>query len=315
VVIIRPFRHSDLEAIISIAQVAFAEEQLALGSTPEDFVGEIRMVARGRLIPFKILSALAGYKWEILVAEVDGSVVGCAGYLGRGQMELANLMVHPDYRRRGIGQALLEKRLERLTERGYSSVVTTILASNQASLGNVAKQGFECYDRFTLWESLLPLEQAHPVMVNPITSRPIQPADIAAFKAIETQIADPLWLAVQGTAASNYFLPLGERLLNRFTGGQRWTRVFLKEEKVIGFLTANSSRSQTKGIVARPVVAEENLDDLPAMLQEAAAWMIQLGKTAVQMAVPDEREQLVTQLESAGWVKSQSWLRLVKWLR
>jgi hypothetical protein len=38
------------------------------------------------------------------------------------------------------------------------------------------------------------------------------------------------------------------------------------------------------------------------------------GKTAVQMGVPDEREQLAAQLESAGWVKSLSWLRLV-WLK
>jgi hypothetical protein len=63
-----------------------------------------------------------------------------------------------------------------------------------------------------------------------------------------------------------------------------------------------------------PVAADENLVHLPAMLDEAAVWLMELGKTAVQMAVPDEREQLAAQLESAGWVKSHSWLRLVKWL-
>lgn len=51
------------------------------------------------------------------------------------------MMVHPQYRRQGIGQALLEKRLQNLVENGYPSVTTTILASNEASSGNVSKQG------------------------------------------------------------------------------------------------------------------------------------------------------------------------------
>ena len=49
-------------------------------------------------------------------------------------------------------------------------------------------------------------------------------------------------------------------------------------------------------------------------LAEAATWLRQMGKTAVQMAVPEGREQLAAQL-SVGWVKCQSWLRLVKWLK
>ena len=51
------------------------------------------------------------------------------------------------------------------------------------------------------------------------------------------------------------------------------------------------------------------------MLAEAATWLRQMGKTAVQMAAPEGREQLAAQLKRAGWVKCQSWLRLVKWLK
>jgi hypothetical protein len=46
-----------------------------------------------------------------------------------------------------------------------------------------------------------------------------------------------------------------------------------------------------------------------------AAWLMQLDKTAVQMAGPDVQEQLAAQQESAGWVKSRSWLRLAKQLK
>jgi hypothetical protein len=118
----------------------------------------------------------------------------------------------------------------------------------------------------------------------------VQPADAAVFKALEAQIANPLWLEVQGSAVSNYLSSWGERLLNRFTNTQQWTRAFCREEQIIGFLAVATSGGQPKGVMARPVVADENLVHLPAMLDEAAAWLMELGKTAVQMAVPDERE-------------------------
>ena len=86
----------DFNTLTRTANVSFAEEDTARGETPESFVQQVRMVTRGRMIPFKVLTALAGYKWEIFVAEVDGAVVGCGGFLGRKKMELANLMVHPD---------------------------------------------------------------------------------------------------------------------------------------------------------------------------------------------------------------------------
>lgn len=156
---IRPFRYTDLDALSHIAEVSFAEEHTVRGETPESFARQVKMITRGRMIPFKVLAALAGYRWELFVAEADGKVVGCGGYVGRQHMELSNLMVHPQYRRRGIGQALLEKRLQRLAEKGYRFVTTTILASNQASLGNVNKQGFEVFDRYSILETPLPLQQ------------------------------------------------------------------------------------------------------------------------------------------------------------
>jgi len=81
------------------------------------------------------------------------------------------------------------------------------------------------------------------------------------------------------------------------------------------FPGGHHSSGQAKGVLARPVVADENLDYRPVMLAEAATWLRQMGKTAVQMAAPEGREELAAQLERTGWVKCQSWLRLVKWLK
>lgn len=264
------------------------------------------------MIPFKLLTAVAGYKWEIFVAKVDGEVVGCGGFLGRKTMELANLMVHPQFRRRGIGRALLQRRLQRLEELGYPYVTTSILATNEASLGNVHQQGFEVFDRYTYLEAPLPLPNATTLKARELLSRPIQPSDKPAFTALETHISTPVWLRIEGSASDNYFLSWGDRLMGSLTGTKRWARTFFRDDELIGFLAAVTSGSQTKGGLARPVVADENLADLPAMLHEAAGWLEQLGKTTVQIAVPDVQQKFMQVLQEQEWRPTQTWVRLVR---
>lgn len=311
---IRQFRYTDLESVISIAKVSFAEEYVARGETPEGFAKQVRMVARGRTLPFKLLTRVSGIKWQLFVAELDGKVVGFGSYLGRTKMELANLMVHPDYRRQGIGQALLEKRLEYLREQGYPFVTTTILASNQASLGNVRKQGFEVFDQFTIWEKSLSQQVKTGGLKNDLHSLTLQSSDKAIFKELERRIVDPAYLQIQGSAIALYFPSLGGRLMNRFATTQQWTRAFSKDEITIGFLLANTSTNQNKGTVGRPMVLDKHVNYLLPMLNEAMIWLKNLNKTAIQISVPNKRESIIEILQSSGWIKTQSWVRLIKQL-
>ena len=63
-----------------------------------------------------------------------------------GRMTITNLMVDPEYRRQGIGQALLVQRLERMTERGFPFAMAQVLETNTASLQNLRKQNFEVFN-------------------------------------------------------------------------------------------------------------------------------------------------------------------------
>lgn len=311
---IRQFRYTDLEAVIHIAKVSFADEYFARGETPEGFAKQIRMVAKGRMLPFKLLTTLSGIKWKLFVAELEQQVVGFGSYLGRTQVELANLMVHPDYRRQGIGQALVEKRLEYLREHGYSFVTTTILASNQASLRNVKKQGFEVFDQFTIWEKSLLEPMKAGELRNDLLSLSLRSSDRAVFTELERQIVDPAYFQVQGSAVPLYYPSFGSRLMNRFATTQQWTRSFSKDGSTIGFLLADTSASQNKGIVGRPIILDKQVDYLPTMLNEVMAWLNSLNKTAIQISVPNKRESIIEILQSNDWSKTQSWVRLIKYL-
>jgi GNAT superfamily N-acetyltransferase len=272
------------------------------------------------MIPFRLFSALAGYKWAIFVAEKDGVIVGSASYLGSGndRVNLANLMVHPDHRRQGVGQALLEKRLEVLTQKGCALATTTIVADNLPSLNNVAKQGFEPFSRYSLWESSLPLKWGEAVQPEFVASRPVQAADIAYFKTLEASVFSPIWLQTRGSIAAAYFPSPISRLNTWFSRTNSWTRLFTKDSVVVGFLLGRTSARQIKGAVSRPIVAPENHHLLPAMLSEAGDWLAQMGKDSLQLTLSDdptpEREWLIQQLNAAGWIHKQAYVQLVKWL-
>lgn len=307
---IRQFRYTDLDAVIHIAQLSFADEYRARGESPDSFSRQIRMAARARMIPFRLLTAFSGINWGLFVAEKGGEVVGFSSYLGRETVELANLMVHPDYRRQGIGNALLEMRLQALSRLGYPFVTTTILASNHASLANVEKQGFKVFERLTVLEAPLPLEDKQAK--HNLISRSIQKSDKVVFLQIENQLSNLAWRHIQKSAELNYFHSVGNRLMNRLTNTQYWIRVFTNNETIVGFLLVNTSPDQAKGMLSRPMILDENIEHLPAMLNEAALHLTHLGKSTVQIGVPDERHKIIESIQNGGWVKIHTWVRLIK---
>ncbi len=80
----------------------------------------------------------------LLVAEADGSVVGTlvAAWDGwRGNMY--RLAVHPSYRRRGIGGALIAAGERRLQSQGAGRVTALVAHANEAARAAWAAAGYE----------------------------------------------------------------------------------------------------------------------------------------------------------------------------
>lgn len=83
-----------------------------------------------------------------LVGEVDGSVVGYAGLwriLDEGH--ITNVAVHPDYRKRHIGELLVANLLKENLESGIRAFTLEVRVSNEAALRLYRKFGFEVAGR------------------------------------------------------------------------------------------------------------------------------------------------------------------------
>jgi len=206
-VTIRKFKYTDVDDFIRLSNISFAEENVASGITPEDFEHETRRIFRWKMLPYKLLTAMMGIQWEGFVAEKDGKVVGGGMYIGRNnRMSITNLMVDPEYRRQGIGQALLIRRLGRMTERGFPFAMAQVLETNTASLQNLRKQNFEVFNQYSVYEHALPLPDINDSTMPPITVREISRSDRALFKEIEKKTTPQSVLSIKGSIESQYFL-------------------------------------------------------------------------------------------------------------
>ena len=78
-----------------------------------------------------------------MVALEDDRVVG---YVGSqtvcGETDMMNIAVHPDYRRRGIAQSLIEVLIRELKNRGSICLTLEVRCSNDSAIGLYEKMGF-----------------------------------------------------------------------------------------------------------------------------------------------------------------------------
>jgi len=79
-----------------------------------------------------------------VVAEISGRMVGYAGLWSIvDEGHITNVAVHPDFRRKGIGEALISVLLNHTIEKGIRSHTLEVRASNDPAISLYKKFGFE----------------------------------------------------------------------------------------------------------------------------------------------------------------------------
>jgi phosphinothricin acetyltransferase len=116
--------------------------------------------------------AAHGPEHPVLVAEIEGSVVGFGALSPWAQrpawhhtVELSSY-VDQEWRRHGVGRALMDALLERAVATGHHALIGQIVADNQASITLSASMGFvevgrlrEVGDKFGRWHDVVLVER------------------------------------------------------------------------------------------------------------------------------------------------------------
>jgi ribosomal protein S18 acetylase RimI-like enzyme len=310
--LLRNFRNNDLEAVTRLAHLSFSDPTLQEGGTPEAVANRLRSLRRGHM---RLLTRLLRYRLEMIVAEVDGNVAGFVMVTGHDNMNMNTLMVDPQYRRCGIGAALLEESFRRIHSWGYPFATAEVLTTNLPSAQLCQKVGFEVYDTYTTYETPLPLSQpAEHSPRNWVTLRPMQEGEQAAFAEIERKLVSAVDLQVRGSASRIFFPSLFRRLVDYREHKQYQAWAVEKDGRRVGFQYIQSSLGNPKGTINRPLLPDAHLNFLPSIVEMAGDWFAELGKNTLRLDVPAERPHLLDNLTNWSWQPSVQWLCLVKWL-
>jgi GNAT superfamily N-acetyltransferase len=170
---------------------------------------------------------LSGYVWE-----EQGCLVGNLSLIpfylhGRKCYLIANVAVHPDYRRRGIARALTSKALEHARARQASAAWLHVREENDPALRLYLSLGFVERARRTTWHSLAPGAEVFPTPflppISPVTVCPAEPRHWPQEQAWLRNIYPPEiawhppvnWWAVRpGLWGELYRLLIGMRVRN-----------------------------------------------------------------------------------------------------
>ena len=90
------------------------------------------------------IDLLADDRWQTLIAENDGKMVGYACYLAEaGECHLANIAVDSDYRRKSVAKQILSHILEVAAENGCEDILLEVRVSNKQAISFYRGFGFE----------------------------------------------------------------------------------------------------------------------------------------------------------------------------
>lgn len=155
---LRPFdARRDLKAVADLVELCFAD---TLDADGKSYLRRLRSAAKSAgLLRWTALFTeyasvpLSGYVWE-----QDNRLVGNINlipyYVGSRRFYLiANVAVHPEYRRQGIARNLTEKAIEHARRRGTPSIWLHVRQENDAAVELYRLQGFVERARRTTWYS------------------------------------------------------------------------------------------------------------------------------------------------------------------
>lgn len=238
----------DLHAVADLVELCFADR---LDEDGRKYVQQMRSTAsRTSLLNWanstndRTSMLLGGFIWldgEKLVGNLSLLPVTASGQ--RAYL-IANVAVHPEYRRRGIGRELTEAAFEYIQMRNVKWSWLQVDDDNLAALELYQGAGFNEVVRRTTWHS------------NPnksgMVEKPSQKLKITSRKAKDWPLQKD-WLDNLYPPEVRWHLPLRRHLLKPGLSGsfnrlmnEQWVRQWSvrRDGKLLGVLTRQSSRSQ-----------------------------------------------------------------------
>jgi ribosomal protein S18 acetylase RimI-like enzyme len=307
---LRPFdARRDLGAVADLIELGFAE---TLDEDGRSYLKQMRDAARNLgwfgwagIAPWSSVPG-AGYIWE-----ENGKVVGNLSLIpylmgGRRYFLIANVVVHPDYRRRGIGRALTEKGIEHGRRAAAPAVWLHVREENASAIALYQRLGFRERARRTTWNS----------------SGSATPSQLEAGVQIGPRqrghwSSQRLWLEQNYPPELTWSIPLKlntlrpgiwSELVHWFSARsvQQWS--VQRDQALAGVAAWRAPDATSHGVLLLAAPQEADEGALQALLAHVRRYTAQDGKLVLEYPA----NQSLTALRAAGFVDRQTLIWMEK---
>jgi ribosomal protein S18 acetylase RimI-like enzyme len=303
-VLIRDFRKSDLNDLLDLLPRCFGKEfdvtgldtdhvrdmvNRAFGKTGRLFLGLLRLTGKEPI--------------KFLVAEINSKVVGTTIVNNRGELGyITTVMVHPDYRRKGIATRLMKNAIAYVRRKRMRRAILHVDSTNIAAVGVYTKMGFRPFERIAyLIRETDPLSGFEDT--NKIKTRPIQKDDLDEVYNLIRASEDPNRLRIFDFSKKNLRTPFLQRLLHFSTQKKI---VAVNDGKIVGYAeTSYTTPKEAGSISSIQAVAQNRSSEIERALISAGINEIRKGGASrIRIVVASMKQGLIEKLENMGFRES-----------
>jgi ribosomal protein S18 acetylase RimI-like enzyme len=309
---IRPLRAKDVDEFVSLMLMAHADDLRLFGIDNEKFAAQLRAVLTNPIL--RGLQALSRATQRFLVAESEGKVIGLVGLTGRKVLEVVGTAVHPDYRGRGIGKALMEAIIEEARGLRRDRVTVGVREDNLPAVKLYERSGFKAYQRLSCVSLDLPFDRGLFPTDDLAEVRGYRPADGEQLVAVEKRVLGEEYFQVRPSRRLRYDTTLLGRVRTRLLGLKRQGLAVILDNRAVGFVLVRTDASADVGGMEELLIEDEHAEHLPSLLKAGLEFLEEAGKRRALLTFPAEQEAVSKQLERLGFHKELTILNMVCWL-
>jgi ribosomal-protein-alanine N-acetyltransferase len=300
-VLIRDLRKSDLSALLGLFPMCFAKEFEISGFDPDHVADMVnRAFGRTGTLILGLLRLCGKEPAKFLVAEADGKIVGTTIINNRGKSGyISSVMVHPDYRRKGIATRLMTNALNYVRRRKKARAVLHVDSTNASARSVYVRLGFKAFEHLSYF--VRETNSMHvPENASGVKIREFQKDDLDQVYDLIRASEDPNSLRIFDFTKKGLKTPFLQRIF-RFATQKKL--VALQGSRIVGYAEVRYTTPKEAGrIDSIHVNSEDRSLGIEKLLIEAANNEIaEGGVRRIRVAAPTAKQELVETVKDLGF--------------
>jgi len=300
-ILFRDLRKSDLSDFLDLLQTCFAEE-FEISGFDQDHVSEMfnrGFGMTGRLI-LGLMRLFGKEPLKFLVAEANGKIVGSTIVNNqRKSGYISTVMVHPDYRRKGIATRLVTDALSYIRRRKMARAVLHVTSTNAAAKNLYSKLGFKIFEHSAYF--VRETGSTHvPENVSEVKIRKFQKDDLDQVYDLIKASEDSNSLRIFDFTKKDLTTSFLQRIFGFAT---QIKLVATLGNRIVGYVEATYTTPKETGRIASISVNSEDrsLGIEKLLIEEASKEIAKGGVRRIRLTAPTAKQELIETVEDLGF--------------